>query len=83
MEDANDPRVVEALLGHRLDSVACGGFHTLAVSEEGLCFSWGDGEYGQLGSVEVELSDCGGAVATPRVIKSLEKACVIVFSAFL
>ncbi|XP_049844846.1 E3 ubiquitin-protein ligase HERC2 [Schistocerca gregaria] len=45
------PKVVSALLGHHIVQVACGSrdAQTLALSDEGLVFSWGDGDFGKLG----------------------------------
>lgn len=42
---------VKALLGHHIVQVACGSrdAQTLALSAEGLVFSWGDGDFGKLG----------------------------------
>lgn len=71
-EDLCDPRAVEALFGHRLEAVACGGFHTLALSDEGVCFAWGDSEFGQLGPIAPGQSECG-MVSAPRVVSFLEK----------
>ena len=34
--------------GHFFDYISCGGLHTLAI-REGIVFSWGRGEGGQLG----------------------------------
>nr|XP_014343905.1 PREDICTED: E3 ubiquitin-protein ligase HERC2 [Latimeria chalumnae] len=45
------PKLVKALLGHRVIQVACGSrdAQTLALTDEGLVFSWGDGDFGKLG----------------------------------
>uniref|UniRef100_A0A3B5ANJ8 HECT-type E3 ubiquitin transferase n=1 Tax=Stegastes partitus TaxID=144197 RepID=A0A3B5ANJ8_9TELE len=42
---------VKVLLGHRVIQVACGSrdAQTLALTDEGLVFSWGDGDFGKLG----------------------------------
>jgi E3 ubiquitin-protein ligase HERC2 len=42
---------VKSLLGYRIVHVACGSrdAQTLALSDEGLVFSWGDGDFGKLG----------------------------------
>eukprot|EP01132_Coremiostelium_polycephalum_P000879 gene879-1101_t len=51
-DDCNDkrtPTLVSSLLGHRVKQVSCGYSHTLVVTENGECFSFGQGEYGQLG----------------------------------
>lgn len=38
-------------MGHHIVQVACGSrdAQTLALSAEGLVFSWGDGDFGKLG----------------------------------
>ncbi|KAF7266968.1 hypothetical protein GWI33_019752 [Rhynchophorus ferrugineus] len=45
------PKLVKALVGHRIIQVACGSrdAQTLALSDQGLVFSWGDGDFGKLG----------------------------------
>ncbi|KAH9146610.1 hypothetical protein AeRB84_009531 [Aphanomyces euteiches] len=47
--DQLTPVLIEALSPYNIVHVACGYTHTLAVSDEGELFSWGLGEYGQLG----------------------------------
>ncbi|XP_061894415.1 E3 ubiquitin-protein ligase HERC2-like [Entelurus aequoreus] len=45
------PKLVKVLLGYRVVQVACGSrdAQTLALTDEGLVFSWGDGDFGKLG----------------------------------
>ena len=43
------PHVVPALLGMRVHAVACGGAHTVVLTQEGAALSWGLGGQGQLG----------------------------------
>ncbi|CAG9815802.1 unnamed protein product [Phaedon cochleariae] len=45
------PKLVKALVGHRIVQVACGSrdAQTLALSDDGMIFSWGDGDFGKLG----------------------------------
>ncbi|KAJ8028688.1 E3 ubiquitin-protein ligase HERC2 [Holothuria leucospilota] len=45
------PKQVKALVGHHVKLIACGSrdAQTLALTEEGLLFSWGDGDFGKLG----------------------------------
>ncbi|ETN64680.1 hect E3 ubiquitin ligase [Anopheles darlingi] len=45
------PKLVTALADHRVVQVACGSrdAQTLCLTEEGLVFSWGDGDFGKLG----------------------------------
>jgi hypothetical protein len=37
------------LLGGRLQDIACGGWHTAAITTDGDTFVWGRGEHGRLG----------------------------------
>ena len=39
----------EALVERKVRMVACGGYHTVAVTEEGGLWAWGLGNHGQLG----------------------------------
>ncbi len=52
LDDCYAPTLVTGLLaGQRVVDVACGSgdAQTLAVTAEGLVYSWGDGDYGKLG----------------------------------
>uniref|UniRef100_A0A8C4NJF8 HECT-type E3 ubiquitin transferase n=1 Tax=Eptatretus burgeri TaxID=7764 RepID=A0A8C4NJF8_EPTBU len=50
-EDVETPMIVAALKGLRVIDVACGSgdAQTLAVTDDGQVWSWGDGDYGKLG----------------------------------
>ncbi|XP_015113813.1 E3 ubiquitin-protein ligase HERC2 [Diachasma alloeum] len=45
------PKLVEALVGQRVVQIACGSkdAQTLALTEDGSVYSWGDGDFGKLG----------------------------------
>ncbi|CAH1964040.1 unnamed protein product [Acanthoscelides obtectus] len=45
------PKLVKSLLGKRVIQVACGSrdAQTLALTDDGQVFSWGDGDFGKLG----------------------------------
>jgi RCC1 and BTB domain-containing protein len=49
------PRLVVALSNRRIIRVACGSYHTAAISEDGELFTFGGGMYGKLG----HGSECG------------------------
>jgi len=47
--NCHSPRLVEVLLGKKPKQIACGGFHTAVVTEDGKMYTFGGGEHGQLG----------------------------------
>lgn len=47
---SSSPSLVESLSQHIAIKVSCGWTHTAVITEEGLLFTWGNGEYGQLGN---------------------------------
>ncbi|WOL03517.1 hypothetical protein Cni_G12237 [Canna indica] len=44
-KDINLPRLLESLSAFNVDYVACGEFHTCAVTATGELYTWGDGTY--------------------------------------
>ena len=48
-ESSHEPKIIEALLGIRIVKIAAGGWHSIAISDEGDVFVWGWNNYGQLG----------------------------------
>lgn len=66
--NAKDPVLVEGLGDVVITDVACGGWHSVAISDAGEVYVWGRGEYGRLG-----LGEKGGASKlTPRRVEGLE-----------
>lgn len=47
--NCHSPRLVEVLLDKNPTQVACGGFHTAVITEDGKMYTFGGGEHGQLG----------------------------------
>ncbi|KAL7449266.1 hypothetical protein ACHAWC_002476 [Mediolabrus comicus] len=47
--NCHSPRLIESLLGKRPKQIACGGFHSAVVTEDGKMYTFGGGEHGQLG----------------------------------
>eukprot|EP00301_Raphidiophrys_heterophryoidea_P024538 c7_g1_i2.p1 GENE.c7_g1_i2~~c7_g1_i2.p1 ORF type:complete len:413 (+),score=83.30 c7_g1_i2:80-1318(+) len=43
------PQLVSALMGTRVISIACGAYHSAALTEAGALYCWGSNAYGQLG----------------------------------
>ncbi|KAI4307707.1 hypothetical protein L6164_030865 [Bauhinia variegata] len=40
--DINSPKIVESLNGNHIKSVACGEYHTCALTDSGEVYTWGD-----------------------------------------
>lgn len=68
-------KITGALEGRRVVEVACGSFHTVALTADGLVYCWGDNTNGQCGSSQLPesclrpnpvtaLTVVGGGVAT-------------------
>jgi alpha-tubulin suppressor-like RCC1 family protein len=51
------PRLVSALLGVRVTTVACGGACTAAIDEAGVLWTWGSQTWGQCGHGSVRDDD--------------------------
>ncbi len=43
------PIRIEGFNVKKVESIACGGLHTLALTDAGHVYSWGCDDYGQLG----------------------------------
>ena len=53
------PHRIEALAHAKIREVACGQFHTLAVDEDRVVWSWGRGDSGALGHGDTAVSEDG------------------------
>ena len=53
-----------------IKQISAGSNHVLAVSNTGMCFAWGDNEFGQLGLGNI-LSTRDNFVAKPTLLKNL------------
>lgn len=51
----DEPVHIEQLVGIRIKKVACGGWHTVALTEGGDAYTWGWNRYGQLGKDKVNF----------------------------
>uniref|UniRef100_A0A7N6AFY2 HECT domain-containing protein n=1 Tax=Anabas testudineus TaxID=64144 RepID=A0A7N6AFY2_ANATE len=61
------PRNIKSLSDVQIAQVACGYWHSHALSRGGQVYSWGQNRYGQLG-----LGTSGQSIATPQIIQSLQ-----------
>lgn len=73
METANSPtpgHVSEDLLPEEVVQVACGDFHSAAVTTSGSVWTWGDGHFGRLGHGDEKIG------TYPRIVgKSFDIVC--------
>ncbi|EED91362.1 predicted protein [Thalassiosira pseudonana CCMP1335] len=54
ISSARVPRILVGMRNKNVNMLACGGLHTLALSEEGVVYSWGCNDEGSLGVDAVE-----------------------------
>ena len=47
--DVREPKRLSLFQGLSVMSIACGGFHSACICNNGSIYMWGDGTYGQLG----------------------------------
>lgn len=48
------PQLVQSLSDKYIVDIACGGFHSAAISRYGHLYTWGKGRYGRLGHGDYE-----------------------------
>jgi alpha-tubulin suppressor-like RCC1 family protein len=44
-----------AIITERVISIASGGFHNMVTTKSGVIFAWGQGTFGQLGLVSLNI----------------------------
>jgi len=74
------PTVVFGLRDDKIFEVACGNDYTLALSETGSLFGWGNNQHGQLGKVPQESNQKESEKVNPKFISctpyfSIRKIC--------
>jgi alpha-tubulin suppressor-like RCC1 family protein len=70
-----EPRLIETLMGINIVQVACGDAHSVALSSDGMIYSWGGGGCGQLGHPDTmfmprDEDDCPYQ-PVPRLVEGL------------
>lgn len=53
VKSKSSPVLVEQLAGNSIVDLSCGGNHTVAVTETGEVYAWGEGRYGALGVPDI------------------------------
>ncbi|XP_026548213.1 probable E3 ubiquitin-protein ligase HERC6, partial [Notechis scutatus] len=66
LKDSSTPKKIDALSKYNVIQVACGHYHSIALTKDGRVFSWGHNSHGQLGLGKEVPSQ-----ATPCNISSL------------
>ncbi|XP_058151609.1 probable E3 ubiquitin-protein ligase HERC6 [Dasypus novemcinctus] len=61
------PKKINTLTDRKIIQVSCGHYHSLALSQDGIVFSWGKNSQGQLG-----LGKNFSSQASPQRVRSLE-----------
>jgi alpha-tubulin suppressor-like RCC1 family protein len=71
------PKPIESLRGIKVDAVAVGYFHTLALADDGGVYAWGDNDAAKSGALGrgPSVRAAGAAVPTPQRITALRVAC--------
>uniref|UniRef100_A0ACD5XZ33 Uncharacterized protein n=1 Tax=Avena sativa TaxID=4498 RepID=A0ACD5XZ33_AVESA len=65
------PQIIPSLKNVRVIQVACGGYHSLALTDEGEVLSWGHGGHGQLGHPTIQNH------RVPLAIKALSEERIV------
>lgn len=80
------PHLIEELADIKIDQIACGAYFSLAISQSGQVFSWGDAAYGQLGygtytkqtyPVKMQLPKIMGQVPRISSVSAGSKHCAL------
>ncbi|KAJ4772444.1 Regulator of chromosome condensation (RCC1) family protein [Rhynchospora pubera] len=69
------PKPVSILQNTRIIQVACGGYHSLALSDEGKVYAWGHGGQGQLGQLTMQNQRAPVVIEALSVEKIVFIAC--------
>lgn len=66
------PTIVNSIFQERILYIECGGYHTIAINDEGEVFAWGRGDVNQLGIPFSKLikDDVGHVSLRPKKIKN-------------
>ncbi|XP_068967213.1 probable E3 ubiquitin-protein ligase HERC4 [Bombus flavifrons] len=77
------PKLINTLAGVPIAFIACGGYHSIAISKSGAIFGWGKNTFGQLGLNDTQNRNLPYQLQTLRNAKICYAACGEEFSVFL
>ncbi|GLD93432.1 hypothetical protein PINS_up002024 [Pythium insidiosum] len=69
------PRLVQALASHHVEQICAGRSHSVAVTSDGVVFTWGSNEDGALGRNGSSVDDM--VSAEPRPVEALPKGRIL------
>jgi X-linked retinitis pigmentosa GTPase regulator len=75
LRSSSSPCLVESLSNYKAIRVSCGWGHSAVITDEGLLFTWGVGEFGALGSGSSENSWTPSKVHLPRHLRPVDINC--------
>ncbi|CAG9322189.1 unnamed protein product [Blepharisma stoltei] len=75
MRQTSAPCLVERLTNYKAAKISCGWGHTVVVTEQGLAFAWGVGEFGALGNGSNETQWLPVRMDIPENIKIVQVSC--------
>ncbi|KZC13149.1 putative E3 ubiquitin-protein ligase HERC4 [Dufourea novaeangliae] len=77
------PKLITSLVGIPIAFIACGGYHSIAISKSGAVFGWGKNTFGQLGLNDTQDRNVSCLLKTLQNSKVCYAACGEEFSVFL
>jgi X-linked retinitis pigmentosa GTPase regulator len=75
LRSSPSPCLVEGIANHRCVKVSCGWGHSAVVTEDGIVFTWGVGEFGALGIGTSENAWAPVKSLLPRSMRGLDVNC--------
>lgn len=77
------PKLISSLVSLPIAFIACGGYHSIAITMSGAVYGWGKNIFGQLGLNDTEMRYLPCQLRTLRNAKVCYAACGEEFSVFL
>ncbi|KAF7384056.1 hypothetical protein HZH68_014813 [Vespula germanica] len=77
------PKLICSLISLPIAFIACGGYHSIAITKSGAVFGWGKNVFGQLGLNDTQIRYLPCQLRTLRNAKVCYAACGEEFSVFL
>ncbi|XP_076173074.1 HECT and RLD domain containing E3 ubiquitin ligase 4 isoform X2 [Ptiloglossa arizonensis] len=77
------PKLVSSLVAVPIAFIACGGYHSIAISKSGSIFGWGQNTSGQLGLNDIRNRNVPSQLQTLQNAKVCYASCGKDFSVFL